>query len=148
MRTAPARPSLRARQLLDLAVYVVALTALTTLVAVGVMVAAGAGMALVVHLTFVLGFLMFGYATYLLWPKRLWRKKETEEGEIRVTKTQTGEVVGAREETKFQSMVQRLPPLTTYSLAPSERLSPGVKLFVASLVVLATSFAVEMVFVS
>lgn len=138
---------MRFRRLLDLLAYVSVVSVIAYSVAVGLATIAGARLLMVVHVTFVLGFLMFGYATYLLWPSRPWETRVTDSGEVEVTNTKPDEIDETREETWFQSAIQRLPLVSQWSLPPSERLHPGLKLYAASFAVLGLSLATEVVFV-
>ncbi len=136
----------RLRQALDALVYAIVVTGLVFLIGAIVSFALGGGFVGVKYFLFFVGILLFGYGTFSLYPSRRW-KVDRSEGNVEIERsTNTGEVIGSREETRFQSAVQQVPPLTQYSLPPQERLSPGAKLFIASLVVLLTSFLMESVF--
>ncbi|WP_134672446.1 DUF7555 family protein [Halorussus marinus] len=137
----------RARQALDAAVYALAVAAVVFLVGLAVGVAVGGALVTAKFVMFVVGLLLFGYGTFKLRPAPPWGTESGEDGEIRVVENDSsGRVVGSREETRFQAAVQRIPPLSRYSLAPDDRLSPGAKLFLASLAVLGWSYALETVF--
>ena len=145
--SAPTTTSRRARQALDAVVYGVVVAALVFGIGSVVGLLVGGGLVTAKFVMFVVGLLMFGYATFQLRPDPPWGTERTEDGEVKVTKNEPkGNVVGGRDETKFQSVVQRIPPLSRYSLPPDERLSVGAKLFVASLATLAWSFVMETVF--
>jgi hypothetical protein len=137
-----ARFGLWAFRLLDLATYVLAVTAVCylPLAAVAALVA---GPGLVVHAGFVLGFLMFGYGLYLLWPAPPWDAEVTDEGELEVERNTDKPTLGEREETPLQRLLQRLPPLSWSDRPATDRLPRGVKLFVASLAVLLVSYLTE-----
>lgn len=137
--------SLRGFQFVDLLMYVAALTGLTYTVGVGIVLLLGGSVASLVHFGFVVGFLAFGYATFLLWPSRPWKVRVADSGELEVTGSKSSPVVGEREETWFQRAVQCAPPLRYVDRPASDRLSPGVKLFVASLTVLLVSYLTETV---
>ncbi|WP_137284091.1 DUF7555 family protein [Halorussus salinisoli] len=139
--------SRRARQLLDAVVYALAVAALVFVVGTLVGLAVGGGLVTAKFVMFVVGLLLFGYATFQMRPDPPWDTEQTEDGKVRVTKNEPkGTVVGGRDETRFQAAVQRIPPLPWYSLPPNERLSIAVKMFVASLATLAWSFVMETVF--
>jgi len=129
-------------RLIDLAIYVLAVTALcyAPLFALG---ALAGGPTLVVNLSFVLGFLMFGYAIYLLWPSPPWQAEVTDEGRLEIERNDELPTLGSRETTPLQRALQRLPPLSTIERPATDRLSRGLKLFVASLAVLAVSYLTE-----
>ena len=129
-------------RLVDLLTYVVAVTVLCylPLFAVGALVT---GPAFVVHAGFVLGFLMFGYAIYLLWPSPPWQAEVTDEGELEIERNDEKPTLGDREETPLQRLLQQGPPLSLTKRPATDRLSRGLKLFVASLVVLLVSYLTE-----
>lgn len=129
-------------RLLDLLVYVVVVTAVCYLPLVAV-AAVAAGPTLVVNGGFVVGFLMFGYAIYLLWPSPPWQAEVTDEGELEIERNTEESTLGNREETPLQRAIQRLPPLSLTERPATDRLSRGLKLFVASLAVLAVSYFTE-----
>ncbi len=136
----------RARQALDALVYAVAVTGAVFLVGVLVSFLLGSGLVGVKYFLFFVGFVIFGYATLQLLPAPPWQV-ERANGEVEIVRNETkGQVIGSRGETSFQARVQRIPPLSHYSIPPEERLSPAMKLFIASFVVLATSFVMETVF--
>ncbi|WP_276280116.1 DUF7555 family protein [Halorussus caseinilyticus] len=139
--------SFRARQLLDAVIYGLAVAAVVFVLGVAVGLAVGGVFVTAKYVMFVVGLLLFGYATFQLRPDPPWDTEQTEDGKVRVTKNEPkGSVVGGRDETKFQAAVQRIPPLSHWSLPPNERLPVGGKMFVASLATLAWSFVMETVF--
>ncbi|MFW5911310.1 MAG: DUF7555 family protein [Halolamina sp.] len=139
------RFGLRTFRLVDLAVYVVVVTAICYLPMVAV-AAALSSPAVVVQGGFVVGFLMFGYGIYLLWPSPPWDAEITDDGELRVERNDESPTLGSREETPLQRRIQRLPPLDRARRPATDRLSRGLKLFVTSLAVLAVSYLTEVSF--
>jgi hypothetical protein len=137
-----ARLSLWTFRLVDLAVYVVAVTAVCYL-PLFALAAFAAGPAFVVHAGFVIGFLMFGYAIYLLWPSPPWQVEVTDEGELEVEQNTEKPTLGNREETPLQRTLQQLPPLSLTDRPATDRLSRGLKLFIASIAVLLVSYLTE-----
>lgn len=138
---------LLARKLLDAAVYAVAVTVLLFLAGVVAGLVLGGGLVQAKFVLFVGGFLAMAYATFQLRPERPWRTERTEDGTLRVTRTDDrGDPIGADEDTRFQAALQELPPLSWYSLPPDERFPAGGKLLLASVVALATSLLMEIVF--
>ncbi|RBI63083.1 hypothetical protein DMJ13_00555 [halophilic archaeon] len=138
----------RLRQALDVVVYSVAVTGVVFAFGAVVSFAVGAGLVGVKYTLFLVGLLLFGYGTLQLRPKRPWDVTKTDD-EVEIVRRDGEEnkrSIGSREETAFQSAVQRIPPLSHYSIPPEERLPPGVKLFVSSLAVLGTSFVMEAAF--
>ena len=138
------RFGLWAFRVVDLLTYVAAVTLLCYLPLFAV-AAVFAGPGLVVHAGFVLGFLMFGYAIYLLWPSPPWQAEVTDEGELEIERNDEQPTLGDREETPLQRVLQRLPPLRGTDRPATDRLSRGLKLFVASLAVLFVSYLTEAV---
>lgn len=136
----------RFRQVLDALVYAIAVTGVVFVIGSVLSFSLGGGFVGVKFFLFLVGFLLFGYGALQLRPARPWDVQKSD-GDIEIVRNDgMGEVIGSREETRFQSAVQRIPPLPQYSIPPEERLSPGAKLFIASLVVLLTSFLMEVVF--
>ena len=139
--------SRRARKALDAVVYALAVAAVVFLLGALLGLLLGGGLVTAKYVMFVLGLLLFGYATFQLRPDPPWDTTRTEDGEIKVTRNEpSGEVVRGRDETRFQAWVQRIPPLPWYSLPPGQRFSVAFKLFLASLATLAWSFVLETVF--
>lgn len=133
----PDAPTDRLGQLLDAVTYAVWLTAAFVVVSavlallVGWRVAPGVKYGL-----FVFGWLAFGYGTFKLLPSRPW-EDDDERGPFEVA---------AGEDTRFQALVQRLPPARFRSIPVVHRLPTGVRVFLASLVMLGTSLALEQLF--
>lgn len=145
--SSPTTTSRRARQALDAIVYGIVVAAIVFAIGAVIGFLVGGGLVTAKFVMFIVGLLMFGYATFQLRPEPPWGTERTEDGKVKVTKNEPkGTVIGGREETTFQSIVQKIPPLSQYSLPPDERLSVGAKLFVASLATLAWSFVMETMF--
>lgn len=139
--------SFAARRTVDALVYGLVVAALVFAIGALVGLALGGGLVTAKYVMFVVGILLFGYATFQLRPDPPWGTERTEDGKLKVTRNRPqGTVVGARDETRFQAAVQRVPPLPWVALPPDDRLSQEAKLFVASLVTLGWSFALETVF--
>lgn len=120
---------------LDAITYGVVLTVIAVLGAFVVSVTTGGGTGRANILLFVAGWTVMAYATVLLWPR-----KRTEE---KTTKGY-GEALPAEPRTKLHWIVSAVPPLRWLELPPPEyRLSQGGKLFVASVIILLTSFLLE-----
>lgn len=125
-------------QLLDLVTYAVTTTLLFVAVSAVFAVLLGSPVAPgVKYGLFVLGWLAFGYASYLLMPSKAWADDDDDEDLLGVPDG---------DESGFQSFVQRLPPARFRQLRPDHRLPTGVRLFVASLVTMGTSIVLEQVF--
>jgi len=147
------------RRLLDLGGYAVGLTVVVTAVLAALSLLAGAGWNGVKLGLFLVGTLAFGYATYLRWPSRppqdLPARRPEERDEQRQGSTEgptvrTGggppEEDADRSQTPFEAVLDRLPPLLWTDLPPVERFHPGTKLYAASLLMLAVSYAMEALF--
>lgn len=140
----------RHHRMLDVLVYAFAVTALVFVVGAIVSAILGLGWLGVELVMFVVGWLLFAYGTFLLRPSPKWKTEETDSGfDIKRPDTEPNTtVIGSREESRFQSTVQRLPPLRWYSIPPEERHSLGTKVFVSGIAVLATSFVLERLIVA
>ncbi|MFD1513158.1 DUF7555 family protein [Halomarina rubra] len=123
----------RPRQLVDLVAYSLSVLVVLFVVLGAVSVALGGGLVGVKRGLFVVGMLLFGLAALKLRPTRLDKRDEARLPADR------------GRETPFQSRVQRVIP-SAYRLDHDDRLSDALKLFVASLLVLAVSYVMETVF--
>lgn len=90
---------------------------------------------------FVFGWLAFGYGLLLLWPKSPWKDDDDEGRSVDLFDRSTG-----RPDTRFQRLVQRLPPARFRQIPHKERLSVGARIFTAAVVMLVTSFVLEQAF--
>ncbi|MFB6174275.1 MAG: hypothetical protein ABEI39_06495 [Halobacteriales archaeon] len=119
------RPGRRlALGLLDAAVYALAVTGLAFVAGTLLGFALGRGWVGTKYALFVLGFLMFGYATFALRPRAAWKDGDE-----------------TAEESGVEVAVSRL--LGGYALPREQRFPVGLKLFVASLLVLFASYLME-----
>lgn len=125
--TAPSRVA----RLVDAVQYALGLTATIALLLTPVSVLASAGFWGVKYGLFLFGVLSFGYATWLAWPR---------------TPADLATEGQGREETRFQEFIRRVPPAAWYPLAPADRARNWVRLYLASVTMLALSFAMEAVF--
>lgn len=119
---------------LDAAVYAVAVTAVATLLGAAAALLTGDGLLPVKVTLFFVGFALFGYASIAMWRAA---SPDPDEGIA---------ARGYREPTPFESALARAVPAAGGLVPPDDRLSPSVKLFVASLLVLGVSLAMETVF--
>lgn len=131
----------RVAQLFDLVTYVcvllavfVAVSALGAL-AVGSPVAPGVKFGL-----FVFGWLALFAGTMMLRPKSAW--KDDDDGGL----LSFGEEESDDPETRFQGLVQRVPPASLRPLPPSGRLPTGARVFLGAVVTLLVSLAMEQLF--
>jgi hypothetical protein len=123
----------RGPQAIDAVAYALALTATLVVGLGGVSVVLGAGLVGLKYGLFVVGILLFGAASLKLRPSAPY------------SDTRNLLPVDSAEESGFQAAVQRALP-ERYRLAPDERLSDALKLFLASLAVLGCSFVMERAF--
>ena len=133
-RNQTGRTTRHARQVLDALMY--AVVWVITLVSVAAMVSfpLGGGWLGVKYILFFIGFLVFGISAIQLRPKPPWKHDDASSDS------------GEREETRFQTFVQRFPPLGRYGLDPDDRLPAPAKLFVASIFSLVLSYILEVGF--
>lgn len=124
----------RGRQALDALAYAVAVTAVVAGLSGVASLAVGAGLVGVKYGLFVVGILLFGVATFKLRPNPPGNDGDRE-----------SLPVDRRGASSFQAAVQRALP-ARYRIPPDERLSDAARLFLASLLVLATSYLMERVF--
>jgi hypothetical protein len=125
-----------AGKLLDLLWYALGVTLAATLVGGALSPLRGGGWVTVKFALFFIGFGLFGYASITLW-----RAPSLDSDESDVSFGTSG-----RERTPFESVLARLMPPLDALAPPEDRLSPAVKLFVASLFVLGLSLTMETVF--
>jgi hypothetical protein len=128
------RSSPRGRRALDAVAYAVAVTAVVGALSGVASLAAGAGLVGVKYGLFVVGILLFGVATFKLRPS----PPDSDGGRAFLP-------VDRRGESSFQAAVQRALP-ARYRVPPGDRLSDAVRLFLASLLALATSYLMERIF--
>jgi hypothetical protein len=150
----------RRLQALDAVAYAITLTAVIFVATTAVSLAAGAGLVGTKYALFFIGFGLFGYATFRLRPKSAWKREGSQSGgggpitgsiapsSIPDTIAETSLPRSSQSsdgETRFQAMSTALLP-DEWVLPPEARLSAPAKLFLASIAVLATSWALESVF--
>lgn len=120
---------------LDLLGYGIGVTLAATLVGVVISPFVGGGWVPVKFALFFIGFALFGYASLALWRAPSLDSEDDE-----------GFEMAARDRTPFESLLARVAPPFDGLTPPEERLSPSLKLFVASLFVLGLSLGMEVVF--
>lgn len=131
----------RVAQLFDLVTYVAVLLGVFVVVsalgalAVGSPVAPGVKFGL-----FVLGWLTLFAGTVMLRPSSAW-KDDDDDGLLAF-----GEEASDDPESSFQRLVQRVPPASLRPLPPSARLPTGARVFLAAVVTLLVSLAMEQLF--
>lgn len=122
-------------RLLDALVYGVAVTVVVTVLGGVVVLAAGGGWNGLKVALFLLGFLLFGVSSLSLW---LALSPGGSGG--------NGTDGGYRERSPFESTLARVLPQVEGLVPVERRFPPSLKLFIASLVVLGCSLALEVVF--
>ncbi len=135
------RMRVRVRVWIDALTYATVVAALATLGSLSIGIATGGGLVRGKVVLFVVGWGLMAYATVQLWPSSPEEVNGTPE-------SRTGESLPeSQNETRLQSFVQSIPPNRWLRAPrPERRLSIDGKLFLASLLVLAISFAMEVVF--
>ena len=135
------RMRVRIRVWTDALTYATVVAALATLGSLSIGIATGGGLVRGKVVLFVVGWGLMAYATVQLWPSSPEEVNGTPE-------SRTGESLPeSQNETRLQSFVQSIPPNRWLRAPrPERRLSIDGKLFLASLLVLAISFAMEVVF--
>jgi len=131
----------RVAQLFDLVSYVVVLVA--AFAAVSALAAAAVGSPVAPGVKF--GLFAFGWlavfaGTMMLRPSAAW-KDDDDDGLLAF-----GETAADDPETKFQRLVQRVPPARFRPLPPSARLPTGARVFLGAVVTLLVSLAMEQLF--
>lgn len=123
--------------LIDALTYGIVLTLVAVLGAFVLSVATGGGAARANILLFVTGWVLMGYATFLLWPTR--REDDTETDSY-------GPALASEHQTPFQAFTRLFPPIRWIELPPPEdRVPVRVQLFLSSILVFITSFLIEVV---
>lgn len=127
--------------LVDAVGYATLVTVVAVVAALVVGIATGGGFVRAKALLFVVGFLLMGYATLLLWPS-------SPEDRASGTGSRGGEAIPPpADRTRLESLTRTLPPWRWLpSPPPGAEMSPGGKLFLGSLLVLLASYLMETVF--
>jgi hypothetical protein len=131
----------RVAQLFDLVSYVVVLVAVFVAISALAALAVGSAVAPGVKFgLFAFGWLTLFAGTMMLRPTAAW-KDDDDSGLLAF-----GEPAADDPETKFQYLVQRVPPARFRPLPPSGRLPTGARVFLGALVTLLVSLAMEQLF--
>lgn len=132
----------RLRALVDLFTYALVLTSVSLAISLFLGVATGGGAVRAKVFLFVIGWVMVGYATVLLWPSRPPIDGDDEEGA-----REKGSSLPARDASRFQGIVRKTPPARWIQLPPPQHRIPlRSQLFFGGLCILATSYVMETVF--
>ncbi|CQR49223.1 MULTISPECIES: DUF7555 family protein [Haloferax] len=135
---------------IDAVVYAVSLTGVVFVVTAVVSTLAGNGLPGAKWLMFFLGFAMFGYASLKVRPKAAWKRGDGNGGNGGNGDSDGGLFSGSDEPVGVEKLVgDALDAILPPRLRPAtgdERPSSGVKLLLASVCILATSYAMEVVF--
>lgn len=121
----------RGARIVDAVQYAVGLTLLVAGIVLAVSLLVGRGLWGVKFGLFLVGFLSLGYATVLAWPK---------------SPADVGRETHDREETRLQALFRRGPPAAWYPLPARDRYPDWVRLYLASLTMLALSYSLEAFF--
>lgn len=134
-------PRIIVRVGVDAITYAVAITALATLGSLAIGITTGGGLVRGKTVLFVVGWLLMAYATWQLWPST--------PDDVKTTGIRRPSIspLDGPDETPLERYVGMLPPNRWIRSPRSDRqiTIPG-KQFLASLLVLSTSFAMETVF--
>lgn len=124
-------------KVVDLVVYVVGVICAVFSGSWLVALPLGGALTVVKFLLFLIGFVLVGYGTVLLWPTR-----PSEETPAQPSLGPASD----RDSSPFESLLERVLAGLGDSYPPSERFSPGFKVFVAGCSVLLVSYLMEAVF--
>lgn len=139
--TIPHRLAIVARVGTDALAYAVVLTAITVIVSLIVGIATGGGLVRGKAILFVGGWIVMGYATVRLWPS------SPEDAEPRMTGEVGRSLPETPDATRFQAFVQAIPPTRWIRTPrPEHRVQVPGKLLLASMLMLLTSFLMEVAF--
>lgn len=126
----------------DVISYAVALTVLLTLFAMILGISTGGGFVRGKQLLFVFAWIVMAYATFKLWPRKEEAIPESMGGEATNDTSMNPE-----QRSWFQRRVQLMPPTRWIGEPhPSRRVSIEAKLFLASILMFAVSFILEVSF--
>lgn len=132
--------------MIDAIGYAVGVAVVSLVASLVVAVATGGGLVRAKALLFLAGFSLMAYATVRLWPSSPDDLESA--GDRGARGYRTGEPAPLTDgETRFQSLVGRMPPLRWVPAPPpARRMVPASKLFLGSVCVLLVSFLMEAVF--
>lgn len=143
-------------KLLDSLVYGVAVTVVVTGLGGVISLATGGAWVRLKVFLFLVGFLLFGFATITLWRSSSPKEAEVigpEESTRTAQSTAPGEPASPagtdgerRKRSPFESALARFAPSVDTMVPVEQRFPPALKLFVASLLVLGLSVVMEVVF--
>lgn len=132
----------RVRAVSDAATYAVVVATLALLLAMTLGIATGGGYVRGKHLLFVIGWIAMAYGTFRLWPSSPTERNDAVD--LTPGGSSLGEIQGTR---SIHVFVEAVPPNRWIaSPSPDRRVSIGGKLFLASILMLATSFVLEVWF--
>lgn len=120
----------------DVAAYAVACTVIVVTAVTPIGYVFGGWVSVKIAL-FLVGTTFFGYSTLRLWLRSSGRRLDEEPD---------SPTISQRQPSRIQRALDGLPGYPVATLPPESRISPSAKLFVASVLVLFVSFAMETVF--
>ena len=128
----------RLRAAVDALAYATVLTALALVGSMTLSVMTGGGAVRGNVIFFLLGWIVMAYATVRLWPTSRAKDDPTDPASQSITQ---------ENETRLQTSIRRFGPVRLIELPPpDQRIGIRGQLFLSSLVILATSFTLEMHF--
>lgn len=122
---------------IDGVVYAVVTTTVTVLLGIALSFGLGGSWTGVKVWLFFAGLFLFGMGTLFLWPRAAWKEGDSALDEMRPSSDDQGD-----KESPFQRLAIKFVP-NSLALPPDERWSDGARLFLTSLLVLGTSYAME-----
>jgi hypothetical protein len=132
-----------ANHALDLLLYALVVDGVLLLAALVVSVPFPGTWVVTEAVLFVVGFLLFGYATLLAWPSEPANADAADGTAGRETGGDLLRFETGTRESQVERAVRALPVFADYCPPADEQLPVSGKLYLASVVVLATSFAIE-----
>ena len=128
----------RFRAAIDALAYATVLTAVALVGSMILSVVTGGGAVRGNVIFFLIGWLVMAYATVRLWPTSRAKDDPTEPA---------GQSIPQENETRLQALIRRFGPIRWVELPPpDQRIGIRGQLFLSSLIILATSFTLEMYF--
>ena len=133
----------RRRQAIDALAYAVVVTTLSFLSGAIVSLLVGGGWLVVEIVMFLEGWLLFGYGTFKLRPAPAWKQdRGGVRGKVRETLSLSSDSA-TKTDSRIEQIVTSVPRLDEQLPHPDDRISIGVKVFLAAIVVLTSSFLLE-----
>lgn len=144
--------------LLDAITYAATAAGITFLFGVVISFPLGYGFVGVKYVLFYLGFAAWALAIVVAWPGSAWKRpnlsfdllsfggSDEEETTVPWVDTDPAGESGDPDQTPYQALVQQLPPARFVPVPPADRVSTGIRLFLAAFAIHGTSYTMEVVF--